>query len=350
MSGTDIKWALAVFLALLVGLFLQWRGKNRPSKGVSDPQGLLSKDGPGMVARLKSEMETWDVPYRTKAFRDQTPPHPELLRSCLLQRVILQLGGKSVAELPPDRLEQVYFLYLATIKDSQIAEAALSRLDGKMRNRARRLRKDMADARRNWEKWEAMQEAYARRRATPRPLVPTGDLITQLTAIGPDPDLWHEMVLDLDPDDDAHLKALDWIVSQPDCDKATIRGLGMRVNISDYLDTNSAYRPDLRAIVQKIMRQWADGFYQLDELAELNPDDNPKAHEAIYRAAEAEILGQGKSVPWPYPRDFYRRSVGRLPRSRFKLSVAKGLVASSSDGVLKPPAPGWEGFDAAITP
>jgi hypothetical protein len=350
MPETDIKWALVVFLVLLVGMFLRWRGKTPQAKVVSDPLGLLSKDGPGMAAWLSSEIRDWDLPYRTKTFRNETPPHPDLLRACLLQGMIRKLGGKSVSDLPTDRVEQVYFLYLSTLKDAQIANAALSRLDANMQDRARRLRKDMAEAKKNWEKWEAMQEAYARHRATPSPTVPKGDLTTQLQAIGPDPDLWHEMLLDIDFDNDAHLRAVDWIVSQPECDRATIRSLGMQVNVSDYLDTNSAYRPDLRAIVHTMMCHWADGYYKLDELSELNPDDSPKTHEASYRAAEAEILAQGKAAPWPFPLDFFRRSVGRLPRSRFKLSGARGLVASNSDGAGKPPAPGWEGFEAAITP
>lgn len=345
---------VAGLVLVALAIFLLWqvsKAMGRKPARASDFSRYLTLEDRHKHGAIDSEIKDWNLPWRTSAFRRETPPHPEMLRACYLNNLVKHLGAKAAADLELGLLDQVYLLYLATGRDTNLAAVAMLRLEPDMRNRAGQLGARMAKAKQVWDKWQAMQEAYARHR-TPDPVeVPNGDLLAQLQAVDPDPDLWHEILLDIDFDNPAHLQVVDWIVSQPECDKATIRSLGMTLNIFEYLDAEEKpHSPDIGRLVRKMMQRWTSGAYKDDALAEAISEQNPKDHEPTYCRTEAEIVARGGVLAWPFPIDFFRRSVGRLPQSRFTLSRNMMLVASKTRSVRKPPAPGWDSFDAAIMP
>jgi hypothetical protein len=342
---------LAVLATVCLFLFFSARKLVGGSKRGKTVHFLILSDDRSKLASLDKELADWDLPWRRAAFRRESPPHPELLRACYLANVIRSTGHKKAADLRPEQLAQIWFMFLSTTNDPELADGAFARLDDQMRTRSTELRARMEAARKTWDKWEAMQDAFERH-SKPKPVtVPDGDLLTQLKAVGPDPDLWHDVASAADFDNPTQVAAIDWIVSQPACDKATIRSLGMSLNLFEYLDADaSPHRPDIEGIVRKMMRRWNDGGYSNDDLAEANPDQDPKDYQADYRKSEAEILARNGTLAWESPKDFFRRSVGRVPQSRFTLSGDGVLVASAAKAQRNPPAIGWEEFDEAIRP
>ena len=103
------------------------------------------------------------------------------------------------------------------------------------------------------------------------------------------PDVWHEAAPNLNWDNSE--RVLEWIISQPQCDRATAALIFWTANPLYYMRAlaSGAYRSDdsLR-IVTTILRKWKAGFYTRAELAW--PEDNRTAYNSARLAAGGDPL------------------------------------------------------------
>ncbi len=120
------------------------------------------------------------------------------------------------------------------------------------------------------------------------------------------PDVWHEVASNLNWDNS--IRVLDWIVSQPACDRGTAARIFWYANPLYYmraLATGEWRDADGLNLVTKILRNWKSGFYQSSALAWR--EDN----RAAYQAARQSL---GGSDPLNLPADLLVPQKGRAPR------------------------------------
>lgn len=119
------------------------------------------------------------------------------------------------------------------------------------------------------------------------------------------PDVWHEVATHLNWDN--AVPVLDWIVSQPRCDRATAALILWRANplyAMRLLATCTWRGEDSLHVVTKIVRNWKTGFYTRSELAW------PEDHRADYVTARRNY---GGSDPLAMPVDLLSPWKGRQP-------------------------------------
>ena len=119
------------------------------------------------------------------------------------------------------------------------------------------------------------------------------------------PDVWHEVATHLSWD--SAVPVLDWIVSQPRCDKATAALILWRANplyTMRLLATGDWRGERSLHVVTKIVRNWKTGFYTRSELAW------SEDHRADYITARRNL---GGSDPLAMPFDLLSPWKGREP-------------------------------------
>jgi hypothetical protein len=121
------------------------------------------------------------------------------------------------------------------------------------------------------------------------------------------PDVWFDVSKDLNWDNSE--RVLDWIVSQPSCDRANAAFIFWNAS-PDYYMENYARREGLEAtgrrLIEKILRNWKTGFYQR---AELRGDED---HRKRYRDTIARL--PGRHDPFSIPADLLGPFKGREPK------------------------------------
>ena len=142
-----------------------------------------------------------------------------------------------------------------------------------------------------------------------------------------DPDFWPELIRGMNPDLDAALPVIGWIVQQPDCDRATA-AMAFVLLGGDIIVGKS--RADLRGqrenLCADICERAANGGYERQDfsLAAMGLAEDPS--ERIRRYANAEISGD-----IPSPAALFAGSVyGRAPQTPFYIhsedTVALALI------------------------
>jgi len=119
------------------------------------------------------------------------------------------------------------------------------------------------------------------------------------------PDVWHEVATHLSWD--SAVPVLDWIVSQPRCDKATAALILWRANplyVMRLLATGASRSDQGLHLVAKIVRNWKTGYYTRCELAW------SEDHRADYITARRNL---GGSDPLAMPLDLLSPWKGRQP-------------------------------------
>ena len=128
-----------------------------------------------------------------------------------------------------------------------------------------------------------------------------------------DPDVWHVTADYLNWDNSTHV--VKWIVSQPQCDKATAAKLFWLAG-PDFFACTLARGEDLPGwaeswpIVETVLKNWRRGFYQRSELAW--PDDEGRACLANYAKSISTVPGADKALD--IPADLFGPLPGRQPR------------------------------------
>lgn len=119
------------------------------------------------------------------------------------------------------------------------------------------------------------------------------------------PDVWHEVAPNLNWDNAE--RVLEWIVTQPQCDRATAALVFWSASPLYYMHamaTGEWRSDDGLRIVTTILRNWKTGFYARAELAWRED------HRADYAAARASL---GGSDPLAIPADLVAPLKGRKP-------------------------------------
>lgn len=157
------------------------------------------------------------------------------------------------------------------------------------------------------------------------------DLRAKLEAMKtPDPDLWHSFVLMHDPSKPDHREAALWIVSQPECQQATVAAYLARIVLDGHAEAaarGSRAREDRAFLnrVRRVLEQWNDGLYCSDALG-LDPEDMLCGREEDFRAALQRLAAAGKTYLWPMPQDLFRSFPGRAPEPRPAWSLPEGRL------------------------
>lgn len=123
-----------------------------------------------------------------------------------------------------------------------------------------------------------------------------------------DPDLWHLLVGGLNFDHGATLDIADWIVRQPDCDRATAALTMARIGADAYMQLETTeQRQDwahhVQAIVRTVCERSEAGLYPISRLnlSCVGQDNDQRATLDMLVRLASELEARGHAVPWPQP-------------------------------------------------
>ncbi len=129
------------------------------------------------------------------------------------------------------------------------------------------------------------------------------------------PDVWFEVTQHLNWDNS--MGVLDWIISQPQCDKANAALVFWGCDPEHYLHNRADANPSVSdgfCLLDKVLRNWKSGFYARGELAWR--EDHQQAR---YRNAVAAL--PGRTDPLAIPGDLLAPISGWVPNVPTHLSV-----------------------------
>ncbi|MFD1344594.1 hypothetical protein [Litorisediminicola beolgyonensis] len=258
---------------------------------------------------------------------------PDHARACVIAQVA-DLWGASEADaldaaqitelalldrlmhLPRDEAEPLIDLFIAPrlLRDAHAKIAALgerhaARLDG-----------------------QALCAATERLRKTQVPARTPGGLLLALQALEePDPDLWHRVVTEHDPEDATQAEAALWCVRQLGCHRATI-ALYLSERVAEDAFDAAAERGDRAwlAGIGAVLVNWGQGRYRASGIG-LFPADRligqaPALSDALDRLSER--LDEPR---WPTPSGMMTVHTGRPPRPRPAWDLASGRLTEAPD-------------------
>lgn len=123
-----------------------------------------------------------------------------------------------------------------------------------------------------------------------------------------DPDLWHLLVGGLSFDHERTLDIVDWIVRQPDCDRATAALTIAHIGAYAYkqletLEQNEDWSHHVQAIVRTVCERSEVGLYPISRLnlSCVGHDNDQRATLDMLVRRAAELEARGHVVPWPQP-------------------------------------------------
>lgn len=134
-----------------------------------------------------------------------------------------------------------------------------------------------------------------------------------------DPDIWFAVTPHLNWD--SSFRVLDWIISQPQCDKATAAGVFWAADPLYHLRRLAAgetSKSEGFLLLDKVLRNWRAGFYRRAELA-WNED-----WRARYRDTVATL--RGRRDPLSIPNDLLGPLQGRPPDVPEDMRVENNVV------------------------
>ncbi|MBK9082905.1 MAG: DUF4274 domain-containing protein [Rhizobiales bacterium] len=230
-----------------------------------------------------------------------------------------EAGAAEFAQLPVARLDTLLSVHAAIFEDDAAFATTLPGRSAAARAFLSDLRAESA----------ALRQPRAARPAPTPPVIPASagkiDLESLLGPRDPDtrrarllgwlerqppqPDLWHEIAVNSDPDgmDEIFL----WIVRQPDCDAATAAHIFHANNSFEALDAGGRIGPARVEIATIVARRWAANDFARYELGfEERGYEEPLAS---YRAREAEAAARGEAPAFAAPEGLFAFRPGRAP-------------------------------------
>ena len=121
------------------------------------------------------------------------------------------------------------------------------------------------------------------------------------------PDIWFDVTQSLNWDNSE--RVLDWIVSQPMCDRANAAWVFWRCEPSYYAGNpeRATITSDGFDLMRKILRNWKSGFYRRGELAWKSEFDHRRNYFEVVEKLP------GRADPFDIPRDLFGPIKGRAP-------------------------------------
>lgn len=149
--------------------------------------------------------------------------------------------------------------------------------------------------------------AAERGEAPPRRFKQVSELLDWLPD-NSDPDLWHLLVANLNYDYEDTLKVVHWIVSQPDCDRATAALALFLINADAYigyetLEACDGWDRHYWSIARTICERSEAGLYPRSRfnLTCVNVDNDQTGTLDMLLRCARDLVERGKRVPWPMP-------------------------------------------------
>ncbi|SIS84363.1 hypothetical protein SAMN05421759_104240 [Roseivivax lentus] len=178
-------------------------------------------------------------------------------------------------------------------------------------------------------RFELNRDAFEATRALADRRDPPGDLFAALDALGvPDPDLWHRVVTEYDPNDIAQRDAALACACEPDCNRATVALWFFDLVMDGSLET--AARDGDEAFldgVREVIAQWNADRYLRDEIGLDSADALTGGAMAVARRLDrvAELAGTPR---WDMPVAMFETYPGRAPRPRPAWDIRTGRVVA----------------------
>ena len=144
---------------------------------------------------------------------------------------------------------------------------------------------------------------------------PNGDLVAFLETTPRDPGLWHCMAGAVEAPADC--AAAFWIMSQPECDQATVSNF---IKAHDFKTEFIALRSCDRILwadqIGAVLDRWAAGFYTDQRFFSYPADDKTQHRFRESNAFIAKALGRPS---WPVPEGLFKRFDGTIPDPDIRL-------------------------------
>ena len=150
-------------------------------------------------------------------------------------------------------------------------------------------------------------------------------LVDDLAALDhPDPDLWHKVIEEHDPDDIGQRDAALWCALQPDCDRASVALFLARIAAQTTL-VYAAETGDRVYLdgVHQVIRQWNEAMYQHHDLG-LDPPDAVLDAAKDFHQTLTDVAAILDKPEWPMPKSAFTEYPGRAPHPRRAWDIAGG--------------------------
>ncbi|MBL8590439.1 MAG: DUF4274 domain-containing protein [Methylobacteriaceae bacterium] len=249
-----------------------------------------------------------------------------------------EAGPAGFAAMRPDELDKALAIHATWFEDDAAFAKLVSGYPAQVRGALEKLRVESAPVRRALQPppVEAAPPATARAPQIdlesllgPKdPITRRARLLDWLRAQPPEPDLWHVVATQSDPDGmDAIFL---WIVQQLDCDAATAAHIFHAVNAFEVLDHQHeidapAWR-ERAAIARTVAGRWARNDFVRYELA-----FEERGYEetlASYRALEGKAAARFGASSFVAPEGLFAFKAGREPQTRYFYSDFEPYAAA----------------------
>lgn len=290
---------------------------------------IFGRKRPSRGAELAAKFEAATERYLRE--RDELTPAEAGALAAFFMHVsdsLQESGANDCEQLPAARADTLLAVHAAIFEDDATFATALPGRSAPARDFLRKLRADAATLRQP----RAPRPAVAAAPSAPHPprridlesLLGPKDpdtrharLLDWLRRQPPDPELWHEIVVNSDPDgmDEIFL----WIVSQPACDAATAAHIFHACNAFEVLahqkDIDTPAWRDLAAIARTIVRRWTNSDFPTCELS--FEEQGYEESLATYRDLEAKAAAELGAPAFVAPEGLFVFRAGRAPRTEY---------------------------------